>query len=99
MPGPTDQRQTLNRFTMFAAILGLVVRAFHYLREPPVWHDEAALLVNVIDKTFLEQLGPLYWAEAAPPLFLWLSRLVALVCGDGTFALRLPPFLASCASL
>src|SRR5262249_5218742 len=36
---------------------------------------------------------------AAPPLFLWAERAVTLSLGDGTYALRLVPFLASCAAL
>src|SRR5206468_12575562 len=41
-------------------------------------------------------LGPLRFAEAAPPLFLWVERGVILSLGDSTFALRLVPFAASC---
>lgn len=78
---------------------GLGLRAFHYLRGPSVWHDEAALIVNVLGKGFRELLGPLFFAEAAPPLFLWVERAVALLLGDGTYALRLLPFLGSCLAL
>jgi hypothetical protein len=80
-------------------LVGLALRGYHYARDPAVWHDEAALLVNVLEKTFGELLGPLRWAEAGPPLFLWLERAVFLVLGEGTYALRLVPFLASCAGL
>jgi hypothetical protein len=79
--------------------VGLGLRLFHYLRGPSVWHDEAALIVNVLLKNFHELLGPLKFAEAAPPLFLWVERAVSLVLGDGTYALRLLPFLGSCAAL
>src|ERR1700748_299826 len=79
--------------------LGLALRSYHYLRNPSVWHDEAALIVNVLGKGFRELLGPLFFAEAGPPLFLWVERAVSLVLGDSTFALRLLPFLASCAGL
>jgi hypothetical protein len=82
----------------FAVLLGLALRVYHYVSNPPVWHDEAALLVNVLGKGFAELLGPLYYSEAGPPLFLWLERAVALTLGDGTFALRLLPFLAGCAA-
>jgi hypothetical protein len=79
--------------------LGLALRAWHFLRDPSVWHDEAALIVNVLGKSFGELLGPLLFAEAAPPLFLWVERATILGLGDSTYALRLVPFLASCASL
>jgi hypothetical protein len=79
--------------------LGLGLRLYHFLRDPSMWHDEAALVLNVLGKSFGELLGPLDFAEAAPPLFLWLEKVVALILGDGTYALRLIPFLASGASL
>jgi hypothetical protein len=79
--------------------LGLGVRLFHFLRNPSVWHDEAALLVNVLGKGFGELLGPLFLNEAGPPLFLWIERAMSLLVGDGTMALRLIPFAASCLGL
>src|SRR5690606_13606385 len=85
-------------FTVLLVILvtGTALRSYHYFRDPSMWHDEAALVVNVLQKSWGELLGPLYWAEAAPPLFLWALRGVSLVLGDGTLALRLIPFVASC---
>ena len=83
----------------FAVLIGLALRAYHYLRCPPVWHDEAALVVNVLKLSYAEMLGPLLHAEAAPPLFLWLERAAVLALGDGEYALRLVPFLASCLAL
>jgi hypothetical protein len=79
--------------------LGLGLRLFHYLRDPSVWHDEAALIVNVLGKGFRDLLGPLYLSEAGPPLFLWLERVMSLAAGDSTYVLRFLPFLASCLAL
>jgi hypothetical protein len=79
--------------------LGLVLRSYHYLRNPSVWHDEAALILNVLQLDFGDLLGHLLCDEAAPPLFLWVEKAVCLFLSDSPFALRLLPFLASCASL
>jgi hypothetical protein len=79
--------------------LGIALRLYHYLRNPSLWHDEAALVVNVLEKGFAELLGPLRFSEAAPPLFLWLEKCVVWACGDSLFALRLMPLGASCAAL
>jgi len=79
--------------------LGLALRAFHYFRDPSIWHDEAALVLNVLAKGFRELLGPLLCAEAAPPLLLWIERACILIAGDSTYVLRLLPFLASCLAL
>ncbi len=80
-------------------VLGVALRSYHYLRGPSLWHDEAALVVNVLGKNFGELLGPLFFSEAAPPLFLWLERVAVLLLGDSLYVLRLPPFVASCVSL
>lgn len=82
-----------------AVAVGLLLRAYHYLRCPAVWHDEAALIVNVLGRSVGDVFGPLLHDEAAPPLFLAVERAVVLLLGDGEYALRLVPFLASCLSL
>lgn len=79
--------------------LGLALRLYHYGRNPAVWHDEAANIINVIQKNFGELLGPLSYSATGPPVFLWMQRAVVLALGDGTYALRLVSLLASCASL
>src|SRR5947208_4190204 len=85
------------RFLLLLVIAAAIaVRTFHFARDPSMWHDEAALVLNVLQKGFGELLGRLRFAEAAPPLFLWLERAVSLSFGDSTFVLRLLPFAASC---
>src|ERR1017187_5381428 len=44
--------------TTGSVVLGLGLRLFHYLRCPSVWHDEAALMVNILEKGFGVLLGP-----------------------------------------
>ena len=66
-----------------ALLLGLCLRGWHYLANPSVWHDEAALALNVLGKSFHDLLGPLYFAEAAPPLFLWAEKSISHFLGDG----------------
>jgi hypothetical protein len=78
---------------------GLALRLYHYLRDPAMWHDEAALVLNVLGKSFCELLGPLTYSEAAPPLFLWIEKGLALTLGESTYSLRLVPFVASCLAL
>ncbi len=80
-------------------LLGLGLRSYHYLRQAPLWHDEAALLVNVLERDYGQLLGPLRFHEAAPPLFLWLERATSQRFGDSLLSLRLPSFLASCLAL
>ncbi len=100
---PTVRPQPLMRhaavWIAIALVFALGVRAFHYLSNPPVWHDEAALIMNVIGKSYPEHFGKLFYSEAAPPLFMWLEKSVTVIAGDGSFALRFFPWLASCVLL
>lgn len=82
-----------------ALAVGLGLRAYHYARDRPVWHDEAALVLNTLGKGYSELLGPLFFHEAGPPLFLWLTRGAGQALGEAPWALRLVPFLASAAAL
>lgn len=74
---------------------GLLLRAWHYLADHTIWYDEAVLLVNVMEKDFGQLLGPMHHAVAAPPLFVWLLKLLHLTAGDVTYVWRLVPFLFS----
>src|SRR5436190_24369182 len=93
---PSPGRLRCRFLFLLVIVAGIALRAFHFARDPSMWHDEAALVLNVLQKSFGELLGPLRFAEAAPPLFLWVERGVILSLGDSTFALRLVPFAASC---
>jgi len=91
--------RTAGALTVLFLLIGLALRVYGYLRNPSLWHDEAALVLNVLGKDFADLLGPLFFSEAAPPLFLWVERAVVLLLGDSTYALRLLPFLAGCGAL
>lgn len=92
--------RTRGSWLIWAAVaVGLLLRGYHYARGPAVWHDEAALLVNVLKLPLADSLGPLLHDEASPPLFLWLEKAVAVLLGDGEYALRLPSFLAACLAI
>src|SRR5438128_12417 len=75
-PRPARRQATMSarsRFVVGLVLLGLALRGYHYLRGPSMWHDEAAVAVNVLDKDYQGLLGPLRFHEAAPPLFLWVE--------------------------
>jgi hypothetical protein len=91
--------RTAGALAALLLFVGLALRTYNYLRDPSLWHDEAALILNVLGKGFADLLGPLFFSEAAPPLFLWAERAVVLLLGDSTYALRLLPFLAGCAAV
>ena len=80
-------------------VLGLAVRLRRFVAAPSYWGDEAYVLVNVFDKSFLELAGPLRCDQAAPLLFLWSLRALYETIGGSEWAMRLPAFLASIISM
>jgi len=78
---------------------GILLRAAQYVADPSLWLDEAMLALNLVGRTAAGLRGPLAYEQAAPYLFLILERKVLDILGTGEMALRLLPFLASCASL
>lgn len=82
-----------------AVVVGVLIRVVHVLRDPPLWHDEAALVLNAVYLDLSECFGKLLHHEAAPPLFLALERLALLAIGDSELALRAPVLVIGCLSL
>jgi hypothetical protein len=80
-------------------LLGLGLRAYHYVRNPSIWHDEAVVFLSILDRGYSDLLGPLAHNEGAPPLFLFIEKAVQQTLGEQALAWRLFPFLASCAAL
>ena len=78
---------------------GVLLRLAYYIENLSVWHDEAAMIVNVLFLDYGEMFGPLIHSEAAPPLFLVVERLLVDVAGDSELTLRFLPCLASITSL
>jgi hypothetical protein len=85
--------------TWLAALAGLGFLGYHYARQPAVWHDEGALLGNVVRLNFAQLAGPLYYHATGSLLFLWVERAVIVAFGEGLLVVRLPSFLAGCLSL
>lgn len=79
--------------------IAIVIRARPYLTGRPLWHDEAALALNLLERSFTGLFDPLSYTQAAPLGFLLLTKLVIRVFGTSEYALRLLPFTAAIASV
>lgn len=84
----------LKWLVLVAIAFGVVCRLSQYAADTSLWHDEAYVALNVLQKTFTGLLGPLDWNEASPPGFLMLEKLVVSLLGRSGYALRLVPLLA-----
>jgi hypothetical protein len=99
---PPSQRVATRRDVALACaivVVGVILRAVQYFDQSSLWLDEAALARNVVDRSFLDLLRPLDYAQVAPVGFLWLERGAVLAFGASELSLRLLPFLASVLTL
>jgi hypothetical protein len=80
-------------------VLGGLLRLYAYLRNPPLRWDEAALALNVINRSAAQLLQPLDYSQTAPFGYLMLEKLALAVAGAGEPALRAVSVIASLASL
>jgi hypothetical protein len=78
---------------------GIVCRLAQYLANPSLWHDEALVALNVMDKSAAQLFGQLDYAQAAPPLFLLAERGLWLATHNPEYALRLVSLLCGIASM
>ncbi len=84
---------------ILAIALGLILRLRQISINLTFWLDEAMLALNIINRSFLGLVEPLDYNQGAPPGFLWVSKAMVTLLGNHEYALRLFPFLASCAAL
>jgi len=89
----------LRALLLLVVIGGIVCRVAQYLANPSLWHDEALVALNVMDKSAAQLFGPLDYAQAAPPLFLLAERGLWLATHNPEYALRLVSLLCGIASL
>ncbi len=92
-------RLQLERAVWAFLALGVFLRVTRYLLNFPLWHDEAFVAVNFIDKSYWDMLGRLDYHQVCPLLFLWIELTVVKLLGFSEWSLRLFPTLCSLGSL
>jgi len=99
--GAQGWRDSLAEKTTLYVVLaiGAGLRVAHYLSAGSLWHDEACLALNIIERNFFELLRPLSYDQAAPVGYLWLEKGISLIFGSSEPALRATSLLASLAVL
>jgi hypothetical protein len=80
-------------------VAGVILRVWQYFANTSLWIDEAALARNIIERDVRSLLGPLDYAQVAPPGFLLVERAVVAVAGTSEYALRAFPLVAGIAGL
>src|SRR5436190_8345305 len=90
----------LSRRLLWAlAAIGALVRIILYAANRSLWFDEAALGLNVHERSFSRLLSPLNFGQAAPVGFLMIERLAGELFGYSEYMLRLFPLVCGLAAL
>lgn len=90
------------KFIFLIIFLAFLLRFFLFIQKRDFWHDEAALLMNLREKSFSELLKvKLEYNQIAPPLFLVLCKFFYLLDKEknNEILLRFVPFLCSVISI
>ena len=90
---------TLDRISFVIIGFGILVRLVQYLFNRSLWNDEAALALNIVNRSYAELLQPLDYNQGAPLGFLIVEKLAVQLLGNNEYALRLFPLVSSIASL
>ena len=80
-------------------VIGLLWRVVRYLAQFPIWGDEAMLLLNILDRDYIELTQHLHYSQVAPLLFLWLEKTALLTFGSSECSMHFFPFLAGLAAV
>lgn len=88
-----------NFFPLFIILLGFIIRLRQYLANRSLWIDEASLALNILEKDYVGLLQKLDYVQAAPPLFLLITKFLTELFGNSEYVLRLLPFISGVLSL
>lgn len=94
-----DKNSLLKTLSILILILGIVIRIVVYLQNRNLFIDEANVARNIYERGFKGLALPLSYEQYAPPVFLWLIKISALLFGYSEYALRLYPLIAGIASM
>ena len=75
-------------------VLGAALRLALYLSRPSLSIDETMIGLEIGTRSFGGLVRALDYAQTGPPLFLWATKLAAVVAGMSEYALRIIPLTA-----
>jgi len=78
---------------------GLLPRLTNFLSGRALWFDEAALCINVLERSFVGLAEPLAFKQIAPLFYLWLTKISTMLVGVNVYAVRLPSLIGSVVAL
>ena len=91
IPTPDDQGRRLERWATWFVAFGVALRVVRFLSRYPLWHDEAFIAANFIDRGYGDLAGRLEYLQVCPILFLWIELTVVKLFGFSEWTLRAFP--------
>lgn len=88
-----------NYFPFFIILIGIIIRLRQYFVNRSLWLDEASLALNIIEKNYIELLQTLNYGQAAPPVFLLITKFLVNLFGPSEYILRFLPLISGLLSL
>ncbi|UCG92201.1 MAG: glycosyltransferase family 39 protein [candidate division WOR-3 bacterium] len=95
----TTREKLLKNVVWIIIGIGTIMRIAQYLYNRSLTEGEAALAINIVQRSYTELFKPLDFAQAAPVGFLLLQKSLMNIMGNNELTLRLLPLVASIASL
>ena len=92
--------KNLNTYKIFIFIgiaIGVILRILFFSYNRPFWNDECALALNI--KNNWNFFVPLLYNQAAPQLFMYVSKFLYTIFPAKEIALKIIPLLSSIGSL
>ena len=80
---------------VFLFLLGIFLRTKLYITNNVFEDDECRLAITMLGKSFGQMFLPLGYAQSAPPIFMFFSKLLAEVFGYREIVLKFIPFVSS----
>ena len=80
-------------------LAGAVLRIAQYIYNRSLTEGEAALALNIVQRSYEQLLKPLDYVQAAPVGFLLVQKFLSDLFGTNEYALRLLPLIAGIGAL
>lgn len=98
-----DKNKVFNVLIILVLALGIFLRLKYFLNFRWLWNDEILLFQNIDSINIFKAFYQLNGEQAAPPLFLFFSSIIANICRlfhpNYTLGSRIIPFTASIVSV
>lgn len=80
-------------------LIGAMLRCSQYIADRSLWRDEAALALNIVNRSFVGLAQPLDGEQGAPLGFLFGQKLLTVLLGNTDYVLRIIPLISGLASM